>query len=60
MNESIYVLILKRVVMNLHIYFPSQQEIRRSTLEGIKGIRRLRLLRTGILLSDQKCGVRNS
>lgn len=40
MNKSVDALILKTVVNNLQIAFPSQQE-RRSSSEGTKGIRRL-------------------
>lgn len=59
-NKPVYVLILKRVLINLHVYFPTQQEIRRSTLGRIKRIRKLRLLGTGIPIADQKSGERDS
>lgn len=59
-NKPVYVLILKRVLISLHVYFPTQQEIRRSPLEGIKRIRKLRLLGTDILIAYQKSGERGS
>lgn len=52
MNKPIDALILKRVVINLQIDFPSQQEMRRSSLEGTKGVRRL--WGTDVLTADQK------
>lgn len=52
MNKPIDALILKRVVINLQIDFPSQQEMRRSSLEGTKGVRLL--WGTDILTADQK------
>lgn len=59
-NKPLYVLILKRVLISLHVYFPTQQEIISSSLEGIKIMTKLRLLGAGILIADQKSGERDS
>lgn len=53
MNKDICALILKRVVISLHIDFPSQKEMR-STLEGTERIRKLGLFGTGVQRAQQK------